>query len=103
MYSYIVVFLVLFLVIWLFLGYRNYKDVLDTVHYYDDIIKNLEEAKKKEEDTFHKAFLFNEKEDMINANLHLEELRMSLLENEKKFKRSMLFSFLVLGPLFKLK
>lgn len=103
MYPYVITGLLLLLAIWLFAGYQNYKTLRDVLLFYNDQVEKLENAEKKEEDTFYKAFLFNEKEDLINANLHLEELRQSYLSNKEKFKRDMVFSFLVLGPLYQLR
>lgn len=103
MNKYFIIGTILFVLLWLFSGYQNYKNVRDVIIFYNGHVESLSKAEEKEEDTFYKAFLFNEREELINNNLHLEELRQSYLVEGKKFKLSLMLSFLVLGPFYRMK
>lgn len=93
----------LFLGYWVYNGYSNYQNTLKSIETYIKIIENLNEAEKKEEDTFQKAFLFNRKEEIINDNLALEGMRIGIDKQPKLYKIKMFLSFLVLGPIYRLK
>lgn len=89
--------------IWLYISFMNYINTLNVIRLYEEMINDLTEAEKKEEDTFQKAFIFNKRETLINNNLATEQMRIELAKNKEMYKLKLFASFLVLGPFYNLK
>lgn len=96
----IILLVVMLISIWIYISYRNYRNTLNVIYLYEKTINDFNKAEKEENDTFQKAFMFNERENIINKNLATEELRIELEKSPKKYKVKLFLSFLALGPFY---
>lgn len=100
----IIILLILsILLIWVYISYSNYIDTINVVQVYKKMIDDLSKAEEKEEDTFQKAFIFNEREKLINDNLATEQMRIELEQEQGVYRFKLFLSFLALGPFYNLK
>lgn len=101
--SILTLILIMVVLLWVYISYLNYSNTIEVIKLYKETIDSLSESEEKEEDTFRKAFIFNEREDLINENLVTEQMRIDLEKNTKTYKVKLFFSFLILGPFYNLK
>lgn len=95
-------FIVLF-ALWFSIGYINYKKRIETIKQYQELIKELDKDEKSQDDMYLAARAFNYRENLKNEYEPLEEIRIQLEEDEKKTKRQLITSFLLLGPLYNIR
>ena len=96
-------FIIVLFALWFSIGYINYKKRIETIKQYQELIKELDKDEKSQDDMYLAARAFNYRENLKNEYEPLEEIRIQLEEDEKKTKRQLITSFLLLGPLYNIR
>lgn len=96
-------FFIFLFALWFGIGYNNYRKRIETIKQYQELIKELDKDEKSQDDMYLAARAFNYRENLKNEYEPLEEIRIDLEEDEKKTKRQLITSFLLLGPLYNIR
>ena len=90
--------------VWLAIGIKNYTRFIEMLDRYTHLLNKLKKDKKDyEDDMYLSAVYFNHMQNLLHTNGVLEEVRIQMEENPRKTKLQYFFSYLLLGPLYKIK
>lgn len=97
------IIVLLVIVIWCLIGFLNYKKRMRIVYSYNELIDKLENKENDLQTIEENALTFIHRENLKVEHTILEEIRQNMIIDKKRTERSLLYSFVMLGPLYYIK